>query len=188
MSRASSRARREDQLTPRPQRSGLRPRRRKKRRTLGRPRPSPRVARPTSRGSLAGEASQGRLEGSASRGSSARKHRPPSTTAAAKEKRGPSSGRGGWGLPGAARDCLHPGRSSSPSLSTHLQAVRPRSKRSPPQARGHAPSQVVGVHHHVQLSGSAQVRDHNRSPPNALFPNHQQRASHQDPHRWRRRA
>ena len=30
------------------------------------------------------------------------------------------------------------------------------------------------MRYHVQLSGSAQVRGHGRSPPDALFPNHQQ--------------
>ena len=44
------------------------------------------------------------------------------------------------------------------------------------------------MRHHVQLGGSAQVRGHNRGPPDALFPNHQQRGGHQDPHRWRGRA
>ena len=41
---------------------------------------------------------------------------------------------------------------------------------------------------HVQLSRSAQVCGYSRSPPDALFPNHQQRGGHQDPHRWRGRA
>src|SRR4051812_39657716 len=49
-------------------------------------------------------------------------------------------------------------------------------------------SQVVGVHHHVQLSRSAQVRGHSRGPPDALLPSHQQRTGHQDPHRWWSRA
>ena len=93
-----------------------------------------------------------------------------------------SSGRGGWGLPGTACNRLHPGRSSSPSLSAHLQAVRPRSECSPPQARGHAPSQVVQLHHHFQLSRSAQVCGYSWRPPNALFTSHQQCASHQDSH------
>ena len=146
------------------------------------------LARPASRGRLEGSASRGRLEGSASRGSPARQCRPPTAAAAAKEKQGPPPERGGWGLPGAARDRLHPGRGTSPSLSAHLQAVRPRSERSPPQARSHAPSQVVGMRHHVQLSRSAQVCGYSWSPPDALFPNHQQRGGHQDPHRWRGRA
>ena len=36
------------------------------------------------------------------------------------------------------------------------------------------------MRYHVQLSGSAQVRSHGRSPPDALLPSHQQRASYQD--------
>src|SRR3954468_5102431 len=55
----------------------------------------------------------------------------------------------GLGLPRASRNRLHPGRSSSPSLSTYLQAVCSRSERSSPQARSNASPQVVGLHHHV---------------------------------------
>ena len=38
------------------------------------------------------------------------------------------------------------------------------------------------MRYHIQLSGSAQVRSNGQSPPDALFPSHQQCASHQDPH------
>ena len=34
------------------------------------------------------------------------------------------------------------------------------------------------MRHHVQLGRSAQVCGYSRSPPNALFPNHQQRGGH----------
>ena len=44
------------------------------------------------------------------------------------------------------------------------------------------------MHYHVQLSGSAQVRGNGRGPADALLTSHQQRAGHQDPHRWRGRT
>ena len=50
---------------------------------------------------------------------------PPSAAAAAKEKRGPPSGRGGWGLPGAARDrCILGGAQAPASQRIFKQFAR----------------------------------------------------------------
>ena len=95
---------------------------------------------------------------------------------------------GGWGLPRAACYRLHLGRCPGPSLSAHLQAVCSRGECSPPKDRGLASSQVVHVCHHVQFNGSTQVRSNSWCPPDALLSSYQQRASHHDPHQWRRRT
>ena len=108
--------------------------------------------------------------------------------AAIEKERRPPPGRGGWGLLGAACNRLHLGRRPGPSLSMHLQTVRSRGERGAPQARGHAPTQVVPMCHHFQLGRSAQVRSHRWRPPYAVFPSHQQCVGYQDPHRRRRRA
>ena len=95
-------------------------------------------------------------------------------------------GAGGFQEPRAIAYTL--GWCSSPSLSAYLQAVCSRGVCSPSQARGHAPAQVVQVRHHLQLVRPAQVRGNCWRPPDALLTHHQQRPSHQDPHRRRRRA
>ena len=56
------------------------------------------------------------------------------SAATSKEERRPTSRRGGWGLPGAARNHLHLGWRAGPSLTAHLQAVCSRGECSPPQA------------------------------------------------------